>query len=180
MPLRATHIKVNSYIFLPIFIGSLYFFTTKSIELLTTAAASFLYATLYLSPDDLDMAKNVKLFTVRGVLTFPFRGLSNVLKHRGVSHTLFGPIIKISILLIFSILGIFFYQVLSYFILNDGITTHALRAIAFDTATNLKNQTPTIFTSLINYKMHVIYGLGAIFVADAGHIILDKVKKCPR
>lgn len=178
MPLRATHVKVNSYIFLPVFMATLYFFVTQQIGMLMTAAVSFLYATLYLSPDDLDLAKNVKLFSVRGILTLPFRGISNVLKHRGVSHNLLiAPFLKIFILLLTVGAGIFFCQVMGHMLSQNGISSHALRAIAIGTAMGINDKTPGIISYLNAYQEHICYGLGAVLVADAGHILLDKIKK---
>ncbi|MDE3048256.1 MAG: DUF2227 family putative metal-binding protein, partial [Verrucomicrobiota bacterium] len=47
--------------------------------------AAFLYGTFFLHPD-LDIAYKIKLFSLKGLLTLPFRPYSYLFRHRGISH----------------------------------------------------------------------------------------------
>ena len=63
-------------------------------------AGAFIYGTFFLHPD-LDLAKNIRLFSFKGLTTLPFRPLSYFIKHRGVSHApIFGTLIRVLWLMI--------------------------------------------------------------------------------
>jgi uncharacterized metal-binding protein len=80
-----SHVKFNLILFLPLF----YFLFWKSSYPNSPEKlyfiGSFIYATLFLHPD-LDLVHKTSLFSLKGLLTFPWRGYSMIFKHRGISH----------------------------------------------------------------------------------------------
>ena len=83
MPSYRTHVRLNLFFALPLFC---YEILTK--ECLADAACfslGFTYSTFFLHPD-LDLARQIKLFSLKGLLTLPFRPYSWLFHHRGISH----------------------------------------------------------------------------------------------
>ncbi|OGN66749.1 MAG: hypothetical protein A2888_02825 [Chlamydiae bacterium RIFCSPLOWO2_01_FULL_28_7] len=98
---------------------------------------------------DMDLANKIKLFSLRGILTLPFRGYSLIFKHRGISHSpIFGTFTRICYL------GGFFYLLI--FFLD---APHINKTIFFNI---LKSQS-------------FLYGFFGIFFADLSHLVLDKI-----
>lgn len=84
MPAYRTHVKVNFLLALPL---SLLFFKWLGLgkEDLLFFSGAFLYGTLFMHPD-LDIAKKVSPFSLRGLLSLPFLPYSFLFRHRGISH----------------------------------------------------------------------------------------------
>lgn len=85
MPAYRTHVRFNILIALPLSLLVLAHFQGGTAERLTSFAGTFIYGTLFLHPD-LDLARQVKLFSLKGLLTLPFRPYSYLFSHRGISH----------------------------------------------------------------------------------------------
>jgi uncharacterized metal-binding protein len=146
-----THSIFNIFLALPFLILTLVHFFNPSIAMLFTFSICFIYSTLYMNPD-LDLANKIKLFSLRGILTLPFRRYSLIFHHRGISHFfILGTITRILYL------GFLYYILI--FLLDKPL---------FD-----KKALLLIFKN--NYFQ---YGFLAIIVADLFHLILDlKFKK---
>ena len=102
---------------------------------------------------DLDLIHQIKLFSLRGLLTLPFRFYSKIFKHRGLSHSIiFGTATRI--LWLSGVALLLFY-------------------VAYRTIPTEK----TFLYYLNYYKLYVIYGLAGIVLADWCHLALDYQKK---
>ena len=111
---------------------------------------AFAYGTLFMSPD-LDLAHKIKLFSIRGFLTLPFRTYALVFKHRGVSHwPLVGTMSRV--------LWLFLYFVLIAFLFFKFESTMS----SFGEYLQL-------------YQIEILFALGALALADISHILVDKV-----
>lgn len=142
-----THTGFNLFFTLPISVGLGYYFIQPSEKLLVTFTAAFIYGTLFMNPD-LDLVHQINLFSLRGFLTLPFRGYSKVFKHRGISHSfLMGSFTRIIWL----------------------SATVLLLSFSFSFSGN-------IFSFCKQYKIHFLYALAGICLADWSHLLLD-VKK---
>ncbi len=86
MPSYATHVTVNLLVGLPLALAAMKYVASSNLTDLTAFSAAFIYGTLFFHPD-LDLARNVSLFSLKGLLTLPFRPYSYLFKHRGISHT---------------------------------------------------------------------------------------------
>lgn len=141
-----THSIFNIFIALPLFVWGISYFFQPSYNLLIIFGTCFTYSTLFMSPD-VDLANKIKLFSIKGLLTLPFRGYSKIFKHRGLSHSIIlGSITRIVWL------GAFFYLVL--FLLNKPLLN--------------KKEVVSILKS-----DYFLYGFTAIILADFCHILLD-------
>lgn len=144
-----THTKFNIYIALPLFIGSIYYFLNPPYHLLIIFSICFIYATLFMNPD-LDVTNQIKLFSIRGLLTLPFRSYSILFSHRGLSHKfLIGSILRI--------LWLSAFVYLTLYLLNKPFL-HQKKLLAL-----LK-------------KDYFIYAFASIIAADFCHLFLDKIK----
>jgi len=147
MPNYKTHNTANLFFFLPLYFFLLAVFFDVSGKQLFTFGSSFIYASLFLSPD-VDLTHKVRLFSLRGVLTIPYRAYGLFFKHRGLSHHfLLGTASRI-----FWLAG-FFYLVFRIFALKQ----------------------PILFTKK-DLNLIVFVTLG-IFFADLSHLALDRVKQ---
>lgn len=109
-----THSLFNLFIALPISLLILLHYLHIDQKSALIFALSFAFSTLFMSPDA-DVANKVKLFSVRGLFSFPFRSYSWFFKHRGVSHTiLIGSITRIIWMMLFFlvIIAVINYQLL--------------------------------------------------------------------
>ena len=101
-----THSAFNCAL-LPFLIGAMVFFFNPTFKNVVYFSAAFLYGTFLMNPD-LDMAKKIKLFSLRGFFSIPFRSYSYVFKHRGISHSvLLGTLTRVIWLFLF-VLGILY------------------------------------------------------------------------
>lgn len=145
-----THTTFNIFIAFPLLIWFITYFFKPSFNSIFIFSTCFVYATLFMNPD-LDLANKIKLFSIRGFLTLPFRGYSLIFKHRGISHSfLLGTITRILWL------GAFFYLIL-YLLKRPFLNKKEILAL--------------LKTDLF------LYGLSAIIIADFCHLILDFKKK---
>lgn len=85
MPSYRTHISVNLTLGLPIGLAALKYTVSMSLIDAISFAIAFVYGTFFLHPD-LDLARQTRLFSLKGLLTFPFRFYSYLFRHRGISH----------------------------------------------------------------------------------------------
>ncbi len=81
------HTQFNLLIALPILLIAAHFTLHPSYDLLITFAAVFSYTTLFMSPD-MDLAHQIRFFSIRGFFSLPFRSYSKLFSHRGLSHHL--------------------------------------------------------------------------------------------
>lgn len=142
-----THTGFNLFFMLPALVGFGYYFFQPSEKALVVFTATFTYATLFMNPD-LDLVHKIKLFSLRGFITLPFRGYSKIFKHRGISHSfLLGSFTRIiwlsSILLLLSF------------------------SFSFS---------ESIFSFYKHFKTYFIYALTGICLADWSHLLLDAKK----
>jgi len=100
---------------------------------------------------DLDLSNKIRLFSLRGFLTMPFRGYSLIFRHRGISHSLlFGSVTRILYL------GLLFYLFL-YILKKPNLSKkHFL---------------------MILRSNYFLYGFIAIMLADFFHLALDAKKR---
>jgi uncharacterized metal-binding protein len=147
MPCYKTHCRFNTLLALPIFLLGLWYFSETSLPYLLAFGSLFLYATFFLSPD-LDLAHKYKLFSLRGLLTLPFRPYALFFKHRGLSHhPLFGTLTRILWLVgLCLVAGYFFSWNKEHF-----------------------------FSFWEEHYSYLIYGLGGIAAADLSHLFLDRL-----
>jgi uncharacterized metal-binding protein len=147
-----THVNFNLFIALPIAMVGIYHTYIPTKPFLITFASAFVYSTCFMNPD-LDLIHQIKLFSLRGVLTIPFRFYSKVFKHRGLSHSLlFGTATRLAWLAGVSLL--LFYGV--YRVLPTQGT----------------------FLFYLNYyKLYIFYGLAGVVFADWCHLALDYKSK---
>lgn len=142
-----THVGFNLFLTLPILVGLGCYFVQLSEEALIIFTAAFTYATLFMNPD-LDLVHQIKLFSLRGFLTLPFRGYSRICKHRGISHS---------------------------FLLGSLTRIVWLSAIVFLFAFSF-SFSDTIFSFCKKFKLYFIYILTGICLADWSHLLLDAKK----
>ncbi len=142
------HAKFNIFIVLPILLGGMYYFLHPVRDLMFTFTGAFIYSTLFMNPD-LDLANQIRLISIRGFLTLPFRSYAKLFSHRGLSHhPLFGSFTRIAWLIGWG--GIIFFLVYK--------------------------SVPTKGTFLKFYKNNqpfILYCLGGVCLADWGHLLLD-------
>jgi len=147
-----THVKFNLGFGLPVLLIAGIYYLQPSALFVGIFMASFIYTSLYMGPD-MDLAKSIRLFSLRGILTLPFRSYSRLFHHRGLSHSaLFGTITRLLWLVIW--LGLY-----SYFL---------------DFFFGWKLQSPLAFWQ--NYKIYLLYMIAGVFFADLFHLILDLKK----
>ncbi len=145
-----SHSVFNCLIALPIFALFAYKFLHPETRHLFIFSGVFLYATLFMSPD-VDLAKKIKLFSIRGFFTLPFRSYSKIFKHRGISHSLFfGTLTRI--------LWLCLWGFALAFLLDYAI------------------EKKPIVEFVLSYKLEFLWGFSAIFLADLCHLVLDKKK----
>lgn len=139
-----THTGFNLFLMLPTLVGLSYYFIQPSEKLLTIFIAAFIYATLFMNPD-LDLIHQVKFFSLRGILTLPFRGYSKVFRHRGISHSF----------LLGSLTRIIWLSVVLF-----------LLSFSFSFSGN-------IFSFCKQFKTYLLYALAGVCLADWSHLLLD-------
>ncbi len=141
-----THTTFNVFIAFPLLLWGVSHFFKPSNNSLIFFSICFIYATFFMNPD-MDLANKIKLFSIKGFLTLPFRGYSLIFKHRGISHWfIIGSITRIIWL------SAFLYLILY---LLDKPLLHKKEFISI-----LKTD-------------YFLYGFFAIIIADFCHLILD-------
>lgn len=155
MPQYKTHNHFNFFLILPIVIlGGYYFLSIPKRDLIIFSSA-FAYSSLFMNPD-LDLANKIKLFSLRGVLTIPFRTYSWIFRHRGLSHHLIlGTLTRVLWLFLF---------VFTFSIIFMKIGMHSLH-----------------WKSLFSiYRHEFMFALFGILLADLAHLFLDSVSTCSK
>lgn len=84
MPCYRTHARFNLILALPLILAGL-INREAALPDICCFVSAFAYATILIHPD-LDLAYQTKLFSLKGLLTLPFRPYSWICRHRGVSH----------------------------------------------------------------------------------------------
>ena len=144
------HCSFNILLTLPVLIVAGYFLLHPNWEWSLTFSLAFLYGTFFMSPD-LDLAEKIRLFSLRGFLTLPFRSYSKFFHHRGLSHSiLFGTLTRI--------LWLSLWAVILFFVIYQSLPS-----------------TKPIIASFQAHKWFFIYGISGLFAADISHILLDKI-----
>jgi len=87
MPEYRTHVSVNFFLGLPLSLAALKYTVLSTPTDVFAFSVAFIYGTLFLHPD-IDLARNIRLFSLKGLLTLPFRPYSHFFRHRGISHML--------------------------------------------------------------------------------------------
>jgi len=143
------HSKFNIFIALPILLVAAFYFLHPHRDLLLTFAATFTYSTLFMSPD-MDLAYQIKLFSLRGLFSLPFRSYAQFFSHRGLSHNIiFGSLTRI--------LWLAAWGLLVFFAIYKALPTKS---------------------SVLKFYKHnepfILYALAGICFADWCHLLLDR------
>lgn len=150
MPQYKTHAAINLCFALPLFLIIIYLFLDPTHTYLLIFSSAFIYTSLFMSPD-MDVARKIKWYSLRGFLSLPFRSYSRVFKHRGVSHSLLlGSLSRIVWLTLFT-----------------ALILYACNGITFSTH--------HIMSYYTHYKKELLYGFFGICSADVVHILTDKI-----
>ncbi|MBS0621926.1 MAG: DUF2227 family putative metal-binding protein [Verrucomicrobia bacterium] len=143
------HSLINLFIALPPLAAVALFAVGVPKELVVTGGLAFIYGTLFMSPD-VDLAYQIKLFSLRGLLSLPFYTYSMIFRHRGLSHNLlFGTATRVIWLTLFA-------------------------GAVFIVIYNVFPQQETLLTFLQDRQRFLIASYAGLFLADACHIGVDK------
>ena len=149
MAMYKGHVRFNLFIALPILLGGSYYLFHPSRAMLITFASVFAYSTLFMNPD-LDLANQIKLFSIRGLLTLPFRSYAKIFSHRGLSHSLFlGSLTRI--------LWLAGWAALVFLVMYKTLPTKS-----------------TLYKFYSLYQPYILYSFAAICLADWCHLLLDR------
>jgi len=85
MPSYRTHVSINLFVGLPLSLAALKYGVLSTPKEIGYFSAAYIYGTFFLHPD-LDLTHNIRLFSLKGLLTLPFRPYSRLFSHRGLSH----------------------------------------------------------------------------------------------
>jgi uncharacterized metal-binding protein len=145
MPAYRTHVTMNLFLGLPLGLAAMKYTVLSTPADMLSFSGAFVYGTLFLHPD-MDLARNIRLFSIKGLLTLPFRPYSYLFRHRGISHVIIiGTLTRVLwligfIYLVFSCLGWVFPNIANW------------------------NQ-PILW-----------FGISGLATADVFHVLLDKLK----
>jgi uncharacterized metal-binding protein len=147
------HCAFNVFFALPALVAFQFYFLHPQPLLVGTFIATFVYTTLFMNPD-LDLVHRIKLTSLRGIFSLPFRAYSTLFKHRGISHSFFlGSLTRIAWL---SGVGLLLFYL---------------------TYKTLPSMASFLFFWQRN-KPLLLYGFAGICLADWCHLLLDlKLKK---
>lgn len=152
----AGHARFNLLLLLPI-AGSAAYFLGLPLPSILLAAGAFAYGTLFMSPD-LDLAYQIRLASLRGILSIPFRSYARLFSHRGLSHSiLFGTATRLIWLLLFILLALFFWNLVAPLV-------HLRPSRPFE-------------ETLRHYQPQLLCCLAGLLLADWGHLLLDRFGK---
>ncbi len=143
-----THSLFNLLVAFPFCFAALIFIFHIDSRYILTFSLSFLFTTLFFGPD-LDLAHQIKLKSVRGILSSPFRVYSKLFKHRGLSHV---PIIGT----LTRILFIFLFCLLLYFLCTFNFSC-----------------IETVSSFYKSHKPFFLFGFLGAAISDIFHIALD-------
>lgn len=151
MAMYKEHAKFNIFIALPILLGAMYYFLHPVRDLMLTFSGAFVYSTLFMNPD-LDLANQIRLFSIRGFLTLPFRSYAKFFSHRGLSHNVvLGSLTRIAWLM-----G---WACLIFLALYKTLPSKG-----------------TLLSFYKHYHPFILYALAGVCLADWGHLLLDRKK----
>ncbi|MBI5274247.1 MAG: DUF2227 family putative metal-binding protein [Chlamydiales bacterium] len=143
-----THTIVNLLIGLPLvylLLGPYFHLPNNQIII---CSSSFIIGTLFMSPD-MDVADKIKIFSLRGILSLPFRLYAKVFKHRGISHViLLGTITRL--------VWIAFLMLLVFYLIYRALPS-----------------TTNLLTFYRQYKGYILFAFLGIVIADVFHLIVD-------
>ena len=143
------HSKFNIFVALPILLAATFYFMHPHRDLLLTFAGTFIYSTLFMSPD-MDLAYQIRLFSLRGLFSLPFRSYAQFFSHRGLSHN----IILGSATRILWLAG---WGLLIFFAVYKALPTKS-----------------TVLKFYKHNESFILYGLAGICLADWCHLLLDR------
>ncbi len=144
-----THTKINLFFTFPVllFIGAL--LTLPEAKYVWTFAISFLYATFFMTPD-LDLANSIRLLSLRGLFSVPFRSYAFIFRHRGMSHSLLlGTLTRLCWLFLHAIGFLYLFY-------------------------NIKPTNIDFIPYCQSFQTYFLYSLAGVFLADASHILVDR------
>ncbi len=144
------HVKHNCLFWFPTAFLVLHFWMHPTYSQLGAFSGAFFYATFFMNPD-LDLVHQVKLFSVRGLCSLPFRWYSRVFMHRGISHhIILGTVSRL-------VWAFGVYLIVFYFLYRslDGYDS--------------------FFYYVSLHKHLVYYGVFGVFFADLGHLLVDGI-----
>jgi uncharacterized metal-binding protein len=148
MPDYKTHSTFNLCLALPILVVGAYYGLRPDNIFLYLFIGTYVYCTLFMSPD-MDFANKIKLMSLRGFLTLPFRSYSMVFSHRGISHSVFfGSLTRIVWL---AALGM-----MIFFLIYQALPSEK-----------------SIVSFYQEHKLYFFYVIAAICLADWSHLLLD-------
>ena len=151
MPNYRTHSLTNLFLILPFATWGAYRLFEPAQEEGATFIGCFIYATLFMSPD-VDLAHQNKLFSLKGLLTLPFRLYALLFSHRGLSHM---PIVgTLTRLIYLSVLSLIIY------------------VLVYQTIPSFS----TLLELIKSHKALILWGLFGAFLADIAHETLDCFK----
>ncbi|PIS02725.1 MAG: hypothetical protein COT85_01455 [Chlamydiae bacterium CG10_big_fil_rev_8_21_14_0_10_42_34] len=144
MPSYKTHVSINLFLGLPLTLVALKHTVQVEPTEIACFSAAFIYGTIFLHPD-LDLARNIRLFSLKGLLTLPFRPYSYLFRHRGISHI---PIIGT----LSRILWLIFFFYFIFTCLNWAMPN----VIEYN-------------------GVYIAFALAGVAAADLIHVLLDKI-----
>jgi len=148
MAMYKQHAQFNLFIALPILMGAMYYFLHPARDLMFIFTGTFAYSTLFMNPD-MDLANQIRLTSIRGILSIPFRSYSKVFSHRGLSHSLIlGSFTRI--------LWLLAWGAIAFLIVYKSLPTKG-----------------SILKFYKHYQPFILYGFAGICLADWGHLLLD-------
>ncbi len=144
-----THTTLNLTIGLPLSLGVILLGLHWPYPLVITFVAAFAYGTLFMSPD-VDKAHQIPIFSIRGILSLPFRTYAMIFPH-ALSHSWFlGTTSRIAWLAL---------HVLPVLYLVYEITPTDRVLIKF----------------LQHNQWYFISAFAGLFLADTGHLIVEGI-----
>lgn len=151
MAMYKQHAQFNIFIALPVLLGAIYYFLHPHRPFMITFAGAFTYSTLFMNPD-LDLANQIRLFSIRGLLTLPFRSYAKIFSHRGLSHSpLLGSFTRIA--------WLFGWGALIFLAIYQTLPAKG-----------------DFLKFYKHYEPFILYSLAGICFADWGHLLLDMKK----
>ncbi|CCB88940.1 MAG: DUF2227 family putative metal-binding protein [Simkania sp.] len=143
------HSKFNIFVALPVLLAVAFYFLHPHYYLLLTFAGTFTYSTLFMSPD-MDLAYQIRLFSLRGLFSLPFRSYAQFFSHRGLSHhVIFGSATRI--------LWLAAWGCLLFLVIYKTLPTQS-----------------SLLKFYKQYELYILYGLAGICLADWCHLLLDR------
>lgn len=143
-----THTYFNLCFALPFCLLAIIWLLHPTNHFLGIFTATFIYGTLFMSPD-VDLCHQIKLKSLKGVLTLPFRSYSLFFRHRGLSHSwTLGTLTRVIWLMLFIMLVLYsFYQV--------------------------QPSTQLFLKYCKKHQLELSYAFCGFLCADWGHLLLD-------